>query len=513
MGCSSSSHADPASSSHAEDRFKGRRRMSQMSIRMGYFMHTDQAKAMLEKFSAIMMLPWEHHRAMGLVQSANPLATQYTFFSHQWECPEHPFPDLKQLSEHMHMIVTEHLWCDWYCVPQWSRSTKLSLPDPLATMIFQTTMNSFHRLCTHASDTLAVVKRSTSTLKMRGFDKTLGWQIDLELLSSAADADRQLKANELQPFAATASKVGIDLEYGVRAWCALERCYLPAGPHKDARVVVLLPVVQRLETAALKHKGELARAEAKQKKPSGQTEDDDAFASPLALLLNVVERLKGLIDLCQPSETNRALYMNAWSYCYLKRCVLSITNPADYKHLDGLMVVETSLGSYGNLYLQAVANDDEPVLSALKSLADRPQVLVEPRVHWPAGHGMACLRLDELIGLGGQHQTAATANNQSQARVGDVAESFNGVRLAKVVAVDLEKKRATVSVSDAGLLGATPHVIRLEVRWQGSRTSITAVIVRTKEQRQWTLGDRILHSKERDLLRMAETLKRSGLMK
>ena len=64
---------------------------------------------------------------------------------------------LKQLSEHMHMIVTEHLWCDWYCVPQWSRSTKLNLPDPLAIMIFHTTMNSFHRLCTHAFDAIAAV--------------------------------------------------------------------------------------------------------------------------------------------------------------------------------------------------------------------------------------------------------------------------------------------------------------------------------------------------------------------
>ena len=72
MCCSSSSHAEQSTANSA-DRFKGTRRMSQLSIRMGYFMHTNQAKAMLDKFSAIMMLPWEQQRAMGLVQSANAL--------------------------------------------------------------------------------------------------------------------------------------------------------------------------------------------------------------------------------------------------------------------------------------------------------------------------------------------------------------------------------------------------------------------------------------------------------
>ena len=140
--------------------------MSQMSISMGYFMDSKKAKDMLDQFSVMMLLPWEHQRAMGVVAVGNPLAIEYTFFSHQWESPEHPFPDLKQLIEHMPLIVTNHFWCDWYCVPQWSRSTMLQSPDPLAVMIFKTTMKSFHRLCTHASDGLPVVKREVSRLKV-----------------------------------------------------------------------------------------------------------------------------------------------------------------------------------------------------------------------------------------------------------------------------------------------------------------------------------------------------------
>ena len=79
-------------------------------------------------------------------------------------------------------------------------------------MIFQTTMNSFHKLCTHASDSLAVVKRSTPTLKMRGFDEKVGWQIDDDLLSTAAEADLQLKVDELAPLAKKTSEVGIDVK-------------------------------------------------------------------------------------------------------------------------------------------------------------------------------------------------------------------------------------------------------------------------------------------------------------
>ena len=74
------------------------------------------------------------------------------------------------------------------------------------------------------------------------------------------------------------------------------------------------------------NKGEKKKAEDKVM----VAEEDANLVSPLALLLNNLERLKGLVDLCQPSDANRQLYMNAWSYCYLKNCVLTITNPNDY---------------------------------------------------------------------------------------------------------------------------------------------------------------------------------------
>ena len=78
---------------------------------------------------------------------------------------------------------------------------------------------------------------------------------------------------------------------------------------------------------------------------------------------------------------------------------------------------------------------------------------------------------------------------------------------------ELERKRATVCISDAGLLGATPSVSKLEIRWQGNRNNITAVIVRKKEHRYWTLADRVNHAKQSKTLRMTENLKRSGLLK
>ena len=45
--------------------------------------------------------------------------------------------------------------------------------------------------------------------------------------------------------------VGIDLEYAIRAWCVLERCYLPDVPHGDVRVVKLIPLLVKLKEAAV----------------------------------------------------------------------------------------------------------------------------------------------------------------------------------------------------------------------------------------------------------------------
>uniref|UniRef100_A0A7S2CND6 Uncharacterized protein n=1 Tax=Haptolina brevifila TaxID=156173 RepID=A0A7S2CND6_9EUKA len=198
--------------------------------------------------------------------------------------------------------------------------------------------------------------------------------------------------------------------------------------------------------------------------------------------------------------------MNAWSYHYLKKCVLTITNPADYQFLDTLMVTDTNMGAYGNLYLQAVADDDKPVLMELEHLEQRPDHLVEPRVYWPPKDPTPKLTLDDLIGLEGEAC-------KSVARQGDMADSFDGMRLVAMERVDLEHKQASLIISDAGLLGATPNVSTLEVRWKGSRSNILAIIVRTKSRRTWTLDDRTAHAKQRRTLQLNNSLKNSGLVR
>jgi len=50
---------------------------------------------------------------------------------------------------------------------------------------------------------------------------------------------------------------------------------------------------------------------------------------PAIRLLNSVEHLTSLLALCQPSAESKAYYMNAWTYHYLKKRVLTITN-TDY---------------------------------------------------------------------------------------------------------------------------------------------------------------------------------------
>lgn len=473
--------------------------MSLMSTRMGYFVHTKTATKMLKLAPSVMLFPWEIQRKMGVVKMLNPMLIEYTFLSHQWETPGHPFPDMQQLTEHLHAVTTEYFWLDWFCVPQWSRTDEWL--DPIAIMIFEVTMRSFQKLCVHSTTSLAVVKRCAG-LKMRGFDTEKGWQIDDELAEHAQDADRQLetqfgkKAHDgqiLRQLAEAVEAAGVDLEYGVRAWCALERCYLPAAPHRDVRLLKLLPNVASLEAAVQRGANQITAAKAKGAKTNKGEEDSllDA-ASPVALLINDIERLKGVIDLCQPSEANRALYMNAWSYHYLKRCVLTITNPKDYDFLDVLFVNSVDLGAYGSLYIASVADDGKQVTRVLEQMDERPTSLVEPRVHFPKGAVPPTLTLSALIG---------------SEQVGIVAETFGGIRLAQVIAVELERKRVFIKISDAGLLGAPPTVTEFEVRWKGSRSNITALITKQTTNRSWTLADRKMHIEQQRVLRLRQAMK------
>lgn len=47
---------------------------------------------------------------MGLVKAANPMALEYTFLSHQWETPGHPFPML-------HVVCQKQLTTCWHVSP------------------------------------------------------------------------------------------------------------------------------------------------------------------------------------------------------------------------------------------------------------------------------------------------------------------------------------------------------------------------------------------------------------
>ena len=78
--------------------------------------------------------------------------------------------------------------------------------------------------------------------------------------------------------------VGIDLEYAIRAWCVLERCYLPDVPHGDVRVVKLIPLLVKLKEAAVNIvlKKEI---------------------EPALQIINTVEQLNGLLALCQARVT------------------------------------------------------------------------------------------------------------------------------------------------------------------------------------------------------------------
>ena len=163
MGCAASKGSDIGSSQIAsvEKRFKGTRRLSDVTTHFGYFCNTAMLKRCIIMYPELMLLPWEHQRRMGTVTAADPAKLTYAFVSHQWETPEHPFPDLKQVTEHLAAVKDAYIWLDWYCVPQWSRKASPYPEDPLAVTVFLMTMQSFHRLCALSTTSLAIVKRGT----------------------------------------------------------------------------------------------------------------------------------------------------------------------------------------------------------------------------------------------------------------------------------------------------------------------------------------------------------------
>ena len=77
-----------------------------------YFVDTVKLQYFAQHFPSLLLFPWERMRAMGILQLRNPTETEYTFFSHQWQTPGHPWPDLLQVTEHIESVRTPFIWCD-----------------------------------------------------------------------------------------------------------------------------------------------------------------------------------------------------------------------------------------------------------------------------------------------------------------------------------------------------------------------------------------------------------------
>mmetsp|Transcript_40171 Transcript_40171/g.106300 ORF Transcript_40171/g.106300 Transcript_40171/m.106300 type:complete len:622 (+) Transcript_40171:27-1892(+) len=370
-----------------------------------YFVDVLLIKRLAVGSSELLLLPWEIMRKMGVLCRRQPAVTEYTFISHQWQHISHPWPDLLQLTEHMHLIRTPFAWVDWFCVPQWSRGN-----SSIADCIFTATMASFPTLCYHAVDAITVLKRCDG---LRLAEVNLGAELlDLALKADAAlakvrqskrishgskerltmkssspikriagrflggtssrvcpapapvadtceddpavvetswslaDVRAHLKPSTQQTMTSLARRViavGVDLEYGVRAWCTLECVYLPDCTREDTRIERLSRRVARLRRHACISASTFA------------TERLPAAKMAASALLNAVARVETLIELCHVSAKVRRVYTNAWSYHWLRVHVLRITYESDWRYLDRLFVQNTEVAGFGNLYLQSLA--------------------------------------------------------------------------------------------------------------------------------------------------------------
>lgn len=128
------------------------------------------------------------------------------------------------------------------------------------------------------------------------------------------------------------------------------------------------------------------------------------------------------------------------------------------------MVTDVKMGSFGSLYLEAVAGNEQPVLDALEAFGDeRPTRLVEPRVFFPEGNAHSVITLDSLVGeiSGKKTEAECLMPSISVVKEGHLNEAFGGLRLTRVAKVELESKRAFIEISDAGFLGVLPLQLEL----------------------------------------------------
>ena len=52
------------------------------------------------ELAELLLFPWEMMRKLGVLKSLIPADVAYTFISHQWNDPEHPFSDMRQILDH-----------------------------------------------------------------------------------------------------------------------------------------------------------------------------------------------------------------------------------------------------------------------------------------------------------------------------------------------------------------------------------------------------------------------------
>mmetsp|Transcript_35040 Transcript_35040/g.73677 ORF Transcript_35040/g.73677 Transcript_35040/m.73677 type:complete len:748 (-) Transcript_35040:2-2245(-) len=334
-----------------------------------YFADVRMLRYFVKNAPEMLLLPWEMMRRFGVVTRREASKTVYTFISHQWQSASNPFADcLEKITGHVSLINTPYVWLDWWCVPQWSRLPDAAGgPDSRANLIFASTMASFHKLCFAAAAAMCIVKRTEGPKLLFGAGDDLG----AALRADAVAAERALRSVSAPPAGLEAvvdhiEACGVDLEYAVRAWCALERCYLPDCDHQDRRLTRLLVHLQQLRALALGAGSQL---------PSFLP-SISADAEAVAQLLATLNRIERIVELCKVSSANRMLYQNAWSYTFLKRCVLRITKVDDYKYLDHLFVTDLNLADNGILFLFAHAGRAKGERLPLAYPQDKPVPLL-----------------------------------------------------------------------------------------------------------------------------------------
>ena len=193
--------------------------------------------------------------------------------------------------------------------------------------------------------------------------------------------------------------------------------------HSDVRILRLMPLLDDMEV-------NLTNIMAQQIGPN---------QDPAIRLLNSIDHLKSLLALCRPSVESKAYYMNAWTYHYLKKRVLTITNPDDYQYLDHLLVVDASVRECGSFYIQAIAD------------VEKMEAWRDPALFYP-GEAPAKISLFEFI-----------------CSKSDWHEGHSVVRLEGSLTIQIAEvyeRGAKVIISDAGLCGSTPHTLTVTLHWR-----------------------------------------------